>query len=178
MGKSLADALNAQPGPDSLAYWVAQTKDMPPPAKNWWRGRRESTNVEDLTRPMTTDEQAAAYAATVFDSALGGNATPALAGVMSALPGRGNYTEELGMAENLQKRLQSQYSGRNVALRAGGTLMSLGPQRALGAALGAPIRTAAWANLSRLLGINDWIDGQAMRRDGGLGFRYRIGEDD
>lgn len=93
-----------------------------------WSGR-ESKNVHDISGKLTEDERRAAGLASFLDQVALGYGTPALAGLMSLLPGRGTYEQENFLAENLQRRLQVQDPNTNLAARGAAFLGPSGPLR-------------------------------------------------
>lgn len=95
------------------------------------KGGHESVNIDDR-RPqsvMTPDQRRAAIAASYIDSALLGYGDNALAGVMSMLPGRQDYSHELGQMRGLEQMLHNQDPVSSAAVRG---LGMVGPGGALG----------------------------------------------
>ena len=112
---SLADAMNAQPGPESLAHWLS------PP------GARQSTNVEDRRgERLDGDSMRAARLAAYLDQVGLGHGDKVLAGIMSMIPGRMSYKKELALAQYLQAGLKDQDPASNLFLRGAGLISPTG----------------------------------------------------
>ena len=73
-------------------------------------------------KPLSDDEYKAAVAQSVLRGALLGFGDEASAGVMSVLPGRGTYEQELAMARDLQDRLDEADPVASYGASAGGAI--------------------------------------------------------
>ena len=91
------------------------------------QGQRQSKNILDISGDLTDEESRAAGLAAYLDQLALGYGTPALAALMSLDPNRGTYQEEKFLAENLQRRLQTQDNTKNLVARGTAFLGPTGP---------------------------------------------------
>lgn len=142
MGNALSDyrrrAPQPQPKPENtlqqmLAVIAQQRGAQGGPTRHIvadYRNRpdlRQSTNVEDRTKPMSETDRRSAVVASALDQMLMGYGDNLLAGAMAVLPGgSGDVGTEFGRIKELETQFKNQHPGQNAVMRGAAEIGSPG----------------------------------------------------